>query len=638
VILWFFLSLLRRFISTSDPVINFNQFSFQYSVWLFVTVGIALVVASSWEESDLPQDQVDQVLALYNKHCRSSYGRSSSPGPNVHVVCKEGREHHGPSRKQVIRVPPGPQPKQNILFVEAPTVKVKHDITLVGEEPKPQRTVIYVLPNKHHHNFNFLYKNSGVLNSPKPEVFFLGNKNSGGHVPPTGPVLSPSHPSRGYPEAESHPTPSPSDGYPASIPAPAEPSGGYYGPPSPHNQNFGGYSAPVNSSFGGGFSEKPSDKNLGFGRQIISAVRNQNQPQQQDHLQPSLPGLGPEYEIVAADPETVNKYYAHLQSGYSSAFSKHQNQFIGSIESSREEGLPLGTVIKSSSEKKEPEVLVQPLTPSLGSYSSYGRSGAQDIVSNHGIDNLRGRIIFPSESIQQYKYSNTESPFKEPPTSSSFTATEASTTQKSISHLPRSLFKRKLPNPKIRFPDDPSIIDPKFFLSYNDYYNYMGTPESEESSSVSNESNVSKKGKKKRKRVRGKSQSSNEASNENRSSEEISAEVENSPSSFSSINSRLSTSRRTSSPFHMKLLLALSSKAQTENTSTRQPKQQSQEQYFIEKITPRFSSKEQQPTYFSVKDSQAESYSRNRKRNDQPGFEMIPATLVSYSYTKSDSR
>lgn len=73
--------------------------------------------------SDLPESEVDKVLALYHSAClgggySSSSGGYSSNEPNVNIVCKEPREYAPPpTEKKVIRLPP-PESKKQVIFVE----------------------------------------------------------------------------------------------------------------------------------------------------------------------------------------------------------------------------------------------------------------------------------------------------------------------------------------------------------------------------------------------------------------------------------------------------------------------------------------------------------------------------------------
>lgn len=346
--------------------------------------------------SDLPEDKVEEVLALYRKHCRSSaygvpsasnsYGVPSqsnsggySYGPanpsNVHIICKEGSESFAPPKKQIIRIPTQ-KPKKNILFVEAPTLKFKHNINLVTGGGASPRTIIYVLPQKSSHSISASYR-PGQSAKVKPQVFFLKGDKSQAQAPSYGvpqpqPVYGVGNQPQPIVETTSAPVPEygvlpvttyrPSEGYgvPASVPTPT-PSGGYGDVAQPPKQwallQDGGY-VPFDPS-----------------------------------------SLGPEYEIVPVNQDQgtrdayQNLFGSGSQAGYplTAAGSQFQPQIQFQTETSYDNENESNLKNVKEPEAKSPETLVQQLDPS-SLYKALDSNGAY----------AGGRLQFPSESVQNY--------------------------------------------------------------------------------------------------------------------------------------------------------------------------------------------------------------------------------------------
>lgn len=397
--------------------------------------------------SDLPEDQVEEVLALYRKHCKPSYGGygydydpnqggygfpSGGYGPSppkVNFFCKEGREdYYEKPNKQIIKIP-AEKPRKNIVFVEAPTLKVKHNINLIGSGMQ-NKVRVYVLPQKNSHQVKVWDKRvQGTVG--KPQVFFLKNHDKSAIQGPK--------PSYGVPHEVTSPRPSygppptheilttvrPSYGPPATVTAPSttttlRPS---YGPPQeevttprpsygpPHVQTLGtvkpvddpsittsipeGYPEPV---YGppvtppaqrpeeGGY---PEPLNPGYGISpstpgFLTLIQNPS---------PSLPlgfdpfNLGPEYEIIPADPN-AGEAYRNILSEVSSKSQFPQYQIQDYQSNAFPAPDPTGAYLSGSQLLFPSESIhnyrVQPYNPSNKHESQSGvKETEEDELSDH---------------------------------------------------------------------------------------------------------------------------------------------------------------------------------------------------------------------------------------------------------------
>ncbi|CAL8124292.1 unnamed protein product [Orchesella dallaii] len=443
----------------------------RHSVFLAIVCVISSV--NSGVISDLPEDQVDQVLALYHQSCGgfgggygnslNGYGGSSNggygaPSPNekVSIVCKEPREYPSVEDKKVIRIPPQYNTaKKQVIFVEVPATHFKHEITLVQEPGVDKKTKIYVLPQKADHTIQ-VNDQRGYSPGSKPQVFFLkgnagaqgtgygppGNQPGGSYGAPVsqqppsnyGPPSNQPGDSYGAPVSQQPPsnygppsnTPPISYGPPSNPPPPQQPPSNYGAPQNPPPSNYGPPSNPPPSNYGP--PQNPPPSNYG-------PPSNPPPPQQPP---PSNYGPPSQQEPISyGPPSNPPPPQEPPPSNYGAPQNPPQPNYGQPPPTNYR--IPAGYEVKQTY-----EVSSNGLTSPSTSYSSSSSDYSSDYSSGSSLSSITSLLSSPSNNGAQ-PLNTIPSPFKSSfasSLSSSYSSPLASSSDSTISSLLKKLSER----------------------------------------------------------------------------------------------------------------------------------------------------------------------------------------------------
>jgi hypothetical protein len=135
-----------------------------------------------------------EALRLWQRYCDGA-SEGGTDG-NTFIYCKRSQEKYEENLQHQLELTPGPEPQQQVVFVQPPSYHYKHDVIVSGGGGSAPKTVIYVKPAKNTHEVNVNDQTSGVAAPQKPTLYFL--KGSHGAESEANVGAQPGRPSGGY--------------------------------------------------------------------------------------------------------------------------------------------------------------------------------------------------------------------------------------------------------------------------------------------------------------------------------------------------------------------------------------------------------------------------------------------------------